>query len=157
MRTFKNTVMVLAGVALCCSQAIARTTPKITISCTTYNFDTNLPQTAFHPGDKVLVVVTCSFPNGTITSSTNIALSGNATAAFPGFTFPFTLNPVIGKFQNKNPKTGTQLFLTGDQRTTVFKISSHIPIGTTLSIFLTASAPGLLSGTTGVQIRVIGS
>lgn len=151
--------MLMAVVALSCSQALARTTPKITLSCTTYNFDTNLPQTAFHPGDRVLVVVTYSFPTGSggITSGPDIALTGNATATFPGFTFPFTLNPAIGKFQNKNPKTGTQLLLSGDPQTAVFRVSRHIPVGATLTISLTASAPSLLSGTSSVQIRVVGS
>jgi hypothetical protein len=145
MKTFKIS-MIMAIVALFSTQAMA--VSNIVLSCKTYNFATNQLQTFFHPGDKVLVVVTYSFPTGAfgIYPGKNINLSVNATATFWGFSFPFTLNPVISTLPNLNPKTGGALFVSGGNQRAIFKISNHIPIGTRLTVFLTASAPGVAPG-----------
>jgi hypothetical protein len=154
MKTLKI-AMITAMVALFCARAMA--VSNIVLSCTTYNFATNLPQTSFHPGDKVLVLVSYSFPTGTfgINPGKHINLSLNATATFPGFTFPFSLNPVISTLPNSNPKVGGALFTSGGSQTAIFKISKHIPVGSRLTIFLTASAAGVAPGSCSATINVV--
>lgn len=156
MKTLKISIL-MAMLALFSTQAKA--VSNIVLTCKTYNFATNQLQTAFHPGDKVKVVVTYSFPTGTfgINAGKDINLSVNATATFPGFSFPFTLNPVISTLPNSNPKGGGALFVSGGNQTAVFKISSHLPVGSKLTVFLTASAPGVAPGQCSATITVVGS
>jgi hypothetical protein len=153
MKTFKIG-MIMAATALFSAQAMAR--PGIVVSCRTYNFDTQQPQTAFHPGDKVVVVVTYSFPTGPagIHAGEGITLSVNATATFAGIQLPFTINPAVSHLPNTNPKTGTELFVSGQSQQAVFKISHQMPVGTTLTVFLTASAAGVGSGRCSTQLTV---
>ena len=153
MKTFKIGIL-MAVIALFSAEAIAR--PGITLSCQTLNFDTLVPQTAFHPGDKVLVIVAYSFPTNAagIHPGEDISLSATATATFPGIPFPFTLNPVISHLPNTNPKTGSELFVSGGSQRIVFKISGHVPVGSAVTVSLTASAPGVATGRCSTQISV---
>jgi hypothetical protein len=153
MKTFKVGI-ITAVIALFSSEAMAR--PGITLSCQTLNFDTQVPQTAFHPGDKVLIVVTYSFPTGAagVRPGEAITLTANATASFAGIQLPFTLNPVIGRGPNTDPTTGTALFVSGSSQRAVLKISRRIPVGTMATVFLTASAPGLAAGRCSAQVTV---
>ena len=154
MRIFISSIITLALVTLFATPALPRVTPTITMTCRTYDANTNIQQTTFHPGDHVRVVVTYSFPSG-ITTSTAISLTATATATFSGFSLPFTLNPLVAKGLNKNPKDGSALFVSGDQQSATFKISNSMPGGTNVSVFLTASAPGYLSGHCNAVINVV--
>ena len=132
---------VIIGTAIFIGTHFTAAASPFTITCRTYSATTGQLQSAFFPGDRVMVVVTPTF-NDASAYKKPITLTVNAQAAVAGVSIPYTISN-SGSLQNSNPASlrSPALFASGQQVRT-FKIPRLLPPSTLTVSALAGSAPG---------------
>jgi hypothetical protein len=131
--------MIMAIIGLVQAAPLAN---ALTISCQTLNQATHLPQTAFHPGDKVLLEVTPGFSEALMVHQ-QVLLTTHATATIGGVTMPFTLS--ASSIDPGTRATGGPLFQNGTEKL-AFKIPKRLPAGSiTITIRVSIQNVGMAS------------
>lgn len=96
----KHTTISMFIAALALVQPGAKAQP-FTLTLKTFNAATNQPQTAFHPGDKVLLSFKTDLPDAAAANK-KMSLAVFATAKVAGVAIPYTISDA-NSLQNTNP------------------------------------------------------
>lgn len=95
------------------------------LTCQTLNADTLVPQTVFHPGDRVIVSVTATFDDA-IAANQKVDITIDAKAVVSGISLPFSLTTETIEL-NKDPRTpGASLLHSGTEQKKI-DIPSPLP------------------------------
>jgi hypothetical protein len=130
----------------------AMAAPKFTITTQTFNANTNQPQTAFHPGDKVLVAVTTTFPDEEAVHK-QVTLSISAKATIAGISIPYKLSNA-NSLPNANPaEAGAPALFQSGTETRVFTIPPQLP-NASLSLQATATIKSVGTARSTAKITV---